>query len=783
MRKAELIGGRAVRERTLRSRTPRPLGFAGPLAHSTAWSAVLRWSLGGLLAFFLGGVPASGGDLKFTSADESRAEYDRTVKPFLARHCVECHGEKNSEGELDLTKLNPDMKASADGARWALVIEKMENGEMPPREKPQPAPESIESMIRWARAEIKRANKHFAKREAYENGNLVPHAALFNPQQVPPFDAGVRVRPVSPEIYASFLKQSAKDKPTNQPFSPSAGTTFRDMGDAKIDEPISVVLLNNALAIVERMTAHVVEDGKIVKATGDRDLVALFDPAAPPTDAQVKTAITFMFQRFLRRPPTAAELENFVALMKRNTAQAGQAVGARYTLAGVVLLPEVIFRMELGGGQPDAKGRRRLTPREIAFALAYALTDSGPDPQLLAAAASGGLDTDEGVAEQVRRMLADAKFDKPRILRFFREYFGYDKAPEVFKEQDASGTALDYRYHSPQTYVQDTDRLVEHILERDQNVLRELLTTNKSFVAYKNAAESKQRVIKERAQFQAEAEKNPEKYKTKVFKPSVMLVYESYGLDDFPDEQPADLPGDQRAGILTQPSWLVANSTTLENHAIHRGKWIRERLLGGVVPDVPITVDAQLPIAPEKTLRERMAVTEQAYCWQCHQLMNDLAYPFEQYDHFGRFRRGEQVLDLEATAKNAEKVDPKGRKLDLGPVMRDAPLRTDGLVAHVGDPALDGPVTGAVELMKRLAASERVEQVFVRHAFRYWLGRNESLGDAASLQAAFKAYKEGGGSMRALITALLSSESFLYRVPAVPEANASAQAGAQKSGS
>jgi hypothetical protein len=73
--------------------------------------------------------------------------------------------------------------------------------------------------------------------------------------------------------------------------------------------------------------------------------------------------------------------------------------------------------------------------------------------------------------------------------------------------------------------------------------------------------------------------------------------------------------------------------------------------------------------------------------------------------------------------------------------------------------------------------------VFVRHAFRYWLGRNESLGDAASLQAAHKAYKESGGSMRALITAILSSESFLYRVPAAPEANASAQAGPRTPGS
>lgn len=96
--------------------------------------------------------------------------------------------------------------------------------------------------------EIERADEHFPKRPAHENGNLVSHAASFNPQQVPKFDADVRIRPVGPEIYASFLKKAAKDNATSQPFSPSAGTTFRDMGEQKIDEPVSVVLLNNALA-------------------------------------------------------------------------------------------------------------------------------------------------------------------------------------------------------------------------------------------------------------------------------------------------------------------------------------------------------------------------------------------------------------------------------------------------------------------------------------------------------------------------------------------------------
>ncbi|MEM0926605.1 MAG: DUF1585 domain-containing protein, partial [Planctomycetota bacterium] len=78
-------------------------------------------------------------------------------------------------------------------------------------------------------------------------------------------------------------------------------------------------------------------------------------------------------------------------------------------------------------------------------------------------------------------------------------------------------------------------------------------------------------------------------------------------------------------------------------------------------------------------------------------------------------------------------------------------------------PNLDGKVSDAIELIEKLASSERAEQVFVRHAFRFWMGRNETLNDAPVLQDAHKAYKESGGSMNALIASLLTSDAFLYR--------------------
>ena len=195
------------------------------------------------------------------------------------------------------------------------------------------------------------------------------------------------------------------------------------------------------------------------------------------------------------------------------------------------------------------------------------------------------------------------------------------------------------------------------------------------------------------------------------------------------------LPADRRKGILTHPNWLVAHSDAMNNHAILRGKWIRERLLGGAIADVPITVDAMLPDEPKETLRHRMRVVREEQCWKCHQKMDPLGLPFEMYNHAGLFRTTE-----------------------LG-----NPVDSTGEITDSGEATLDGPVANALEMIEKLSRSERVKQVFVRHAFRYWMGRNETINDAPVLQDAYKAYETSGGSMNALLLSLLTSDAFLYR--------------------
>ena len=66
-------------------------------------------------------------------------------------------------------------------------------------------------------------------------------------------------------------------------------------------------------------------------------------------------------------------------------------------------------------------------------------------------------------------------------------------------------------------------------------------------------------------------------------------------------------------------------------------------------------------------------------------------------------------------------------------------------------------------MMEKLATSDRVRQSFVRHVFRFWMGRNEMLSDSKTLIAMDKVYIESQGSFKELLVCLLTSDSFLYR--------------------
>ena len=233
---------------------------------------------------------------------------------------------------------------------------------------------------------------------------------------------------------------------------------------------------------------------------------------------------------------------------------------------------------------------------------------------------------------------------------------------------------------------------------------------------------------------------------------------------NYPVEQPAKV--EHRKGILTHPAWLMAFAKNTETDPVRRGKWVREKLLAGTVPDVPITVDAKIPEDHTNTLRSRLAkATEVEYCWKCHERMNPLGNSFEMYDDFGRFRTEES---LEHPDNLVKKMPEKGPvQDDLRDIYKTLTVISNGSLVGSGDPALDGDVKDAMDLATRLGKSAKVRQSIIRHAFRYFMGRNEFLSDSKTLMDADEAYLKSSGSFDAVIISLLTSDSFIYRKPVI----------------
>ncbi len=502
---------------------------------------------------------------------------------------------------------------------------------------------------------------------------------------------------------------------------------------------------------------------KIVDAEGEVTL----DGFAP--------ALDLAFQLFFRRLPEKSERQHYWENVFLRNAPLGNKMALQSVLIYITLSPEFVYRMELGMGEPDGHGRRMLSPQELVYALHYAFMDTpafGVDTEFETTEAytkdseevikdaltkgnpahrpsswleemmrEGKLATREDVEAAVRQILAPkggTQFPNhnspantvanPRILQFFREFFGYHKAHTVFKDVEKFQTEegfKQYHSHTPFRLMYDTDALILDILREDKDVLRQLLTTQKVYVSYWNGTNP------------------PDQIKRKGNRQNYAGTHDiqSYNLDPFEaaydsrTKIPQVAPEGQRCGILTQPSWLVAHSGNFDNDPVRRGKWIREKLLAGTIMDVPINVDAKIPDDPHKTLRERFSVVREEACWRCHIKMNPLGMPFEAFNHVGRFR-----------------------ELELG-----KPVDTTGEISHTFVPGLDGEVAGFQDMMERIASSDLARQSFLRHVFRYWMGRNEMPSDSQTLIRLDKTYIQSGGSFKETLVSLLTSDSFLYR--------------------
>ncbi len=79
------------------------------------------------------------------------ADYARRIHPLAAKYCLDCHSHKDKKGDLDLQRFATITDIRKDLRPWPLVVEMLENGEMPPKKSLQPSPAERKLIAGWTR--------------------------------------------------------------------------------------------------------------------------------------------------------------------------------------------------------------------------------------------------------------------------------------------------------------------------------------------------------------------------------------------------------------------------------------------------------------------------------------------------------------------------------------------------------------------------------------------------------------------------------------------------------
>ncbi len=214
-----------------------------------------------------------------------------------------------------------------------------------------------------------------------------------------------------------------------------------------------------------------------------------------------------------------------------------------------------------------------------------------------------------------------------------------------------------------------------------------------------------------------------------------------YGISDGPKGaafEHVDLDPTQRAGLLTQPSLLALNAHVDQTSPVHRGKFVRERLLCELIAPPPPNVKAvprrSIPTPPRASASQH---SNDDSCSTCHRLMDPIGFGFEAYDAIGLYR-----------------TEEAGRAVD-----------TSGEIVNSKD--ANGKFNGAVELADRLSQSEEVRACVVTQWFNYGHGRTTTTEDGCTMAQLRTTFAAANYDVKALLIGLTQTDAFLYRKPVV----------------
>lgn len=407
-----------------------------------------------------------------------------------------------------------------------------------------------------------------------------------------------------------------------------------------------------------------------------------------PSDACRVEFIRAFGRRAFRRPLTAKEVARYQALHAR---ESDFRLGSQVVVEAMLQSPHFLYHLEPGAYQTASR-------------LSYFLWDTMPDEALFEAAASGGLDTKDGVERQVRRMLGDPRA-KAAFDEFLAQWLRFDRLRGALRDRRL------FPEYSPELaglMIEETTRLFRSLVWEDGNFL-DFYRANYTYLV-----------------------------------PDLARLY---GVEAGPEPWAKVPLPDTRAGILGQATFLTLTSKPAETSPTERGLFIREHFLCQQVPPPPPGVNATLPpVTDEKpvTQRERLKVhLSNPVCASCHSLVDPIGFGLENFDAIGRYR-DKELLVVYPTAddlKTKRKTKPSEYLL---------PINAAGELRGIAGAAFDS----ARELGEILAKEPSCQKCVVKQLFRYAMGRPEEAGDAAVIDAALDRFRRSQFRFQELIMAI-----------------------------
>jgi hypothetical protein len=379
-----------------------------------------------------------------------------------------------------------------------------------------------------------------------------------------------------------------------------------------VQADVAPVELESYSKAAETIAAAVTSDAKRLDALA---------PCAANADA--RTCARSFVQRVGARVYRAslagdADVDRHMTLFDAG-AMTSYAHGIELVLRGMLQAPRFLYRVEIGTGDQAGPRAVKLSAFELASRLSYTLWNTAPDAALQAAAESGELDTQSGIATELTAMLQDAK-GAHAVRGFLERWLQLPRLDSAVKDEKLfpEWTSTDLRASmrgQAQAWLDD-------VLANQGGTLRALLTSTTVFVNKDLAA-----------------------------------YYDAKGGDTFTPLQAKD---GRAAGVLTLPAFLSLMAKPAESSPIYRGKFVREALLCHVLPPPPPNVPKPPDVTPGVSTRERLSQHEtDPACSGCHTLMDPIGFGFERFDAVGRYRStdGGEAIDDKGMLTETRDID------------------------------------------------------------------------------------------------------------------------------